>query len=1254
MKILAIRGENLASLTHPFHIDLTQGRLGNSGLFAITGNTGAGKSTLLDAICLALFDQIARFPSNKKHQAEIGHPDDADRLKANDVRSILSRGAVAGYAEVDFIGRDGEHYSARWSVRRARNRPDGKYQKQERSLIKLSDNVTFSGGQRDVQAQIDEKIGLNWEQFRRAVILPQGEFAAFLKASVDERSALLERMTGTEHYSKLSVAAFERAKSEKMKLQQLLDKSSDQPQYSPEDRENLLIQLQNISVGHKQLTQQITLLREWRQLQQRISELQTGVEESKDQLRNITDEWHQQEQTRQRLVQLEKVQSVRTEHEQLDRTILEIQRLNAEHQLVLTELENHKTLEQPLQQAFQQILSVRDQDEHAFSAIQRELRRARELDHSLAEKEQQLVQAKQNFLVLQQETARQQQSYQEILSQRKQLERSHEELAVWLDKNSFWKKQAQQQQTLQKVMRDYLTEQQSWYKDQNQLTIYQQKLRDHQFAMQKTEDVLLQIQTAHAALTERLQLEGESEDWQSLQRLNLRYQDMRILSDRCAQLRAISEQAAQLFRHLDLVLQKQHQFKQSIDAMQGRQQSIAPEMAAIKEEYDQVRITLKQAQLRSQLQDYRAYLENEQPCPLCGSLHHPVMESAPVHEQSILLQLDRQKQFLQQQLEQKQIELAQLNEAQVQISRSFKESERQQHQLEEGLSSYQEQWSLTRQGLENQLPAWPDDESAWLSLSIALAEQSHVLNNQVGELQAQYETVRTRFERQQQLTQQQEQLTTKRNHIERDFSELKQQFAAVQASHDALSTQQAERANRLKALQQSLDEQLSPLEWQQFLTPQYGESWIQEWQQACAQFIKTEMQFADIDKQRQQLSQTIDGLKSRLEILVDQLSLREQDWASQQSDYEKLQLERQQCLNGMSADHIEAEWNQRLALRRAQSDEKQKEIVLWQEKRIALQSQVDNQQHYLEQLQSQQRALLRTTMQQQQRLDMSEYDIRQLLLVPVEQVRLLREQLAHQDELLSQAKTRLQEREQLLEQQIKRCDDLVNSQPDWKGLDTGALSAKYDDIQLHLQDVEQLLFELRRLEAEINQLSFLQAELREKIDAQQLISDQWQQMSDLIGSASGAKFRTFAQSLTLEQLLLLANQHLDELAPRYQLQRVPGTDLALQVIDRDMGDDIRAVESLSGGESFLVSLALALGLSSLSAHDTRIESLFIDEGFGTLDPESLDTAIAGLDALQAAGRQVGVISHVQTLVERIGVQIRVQGLGGGESRVILP
>ena len=113
----------------------------------------------------------------------------------------------------------------------------------------------------------------------------------------------------------------------------------------------------------------------------------------------------------------------------------------------------------------------------------------------------------------------------------------------------------------------------------------------------------------------------------------------------------------------------------------------------------------------------------------------------------------------------------------------------------------------------------------------------------------------------------------------------------------------------------------------------------------------------------------------------------------------------------------------------------------------------------------------------------------------------------------------------------------------------------------------------------------------------------------MIGSHDGKLFRSFAQSLTLDQLLSVANSHLEELAPRYQLERVPQHDLELQVIDRDFGGEVRSVQSLSGGESFLVSLALALGLSSMSAHDVRVRTLLIDEGFGTLDPATLDSAL---------------------------------------------
>ncbi len=154
----------------------------------------------------------------------------------------------------------------------------------------------------------------------------------------------------------------------------------------------------------------------------------------------------------------------------------------------------------------------------------------------------------------------------------------------------------------------------------------------------------------------------------------------------------------------------------------------------------------------------------------------------------------------------------------------------------------------------------------------------------------------------------------------------------------------------------------------------------------------------------------------------------------------------------------------------------------------------------------------------------------------------------------------------------------------------------------------------------------------------------------MIGSANGSKFRRIAQQYTLDVLLGYANRHLAELSRRYRLERMLDS-LTLLVVDQDMGDEKRSVHSLSGGESFLVSLALALGLASLSSHNVKVESLFIDEGFGSLDAETLNMAMDALDKLQTQGRKVGVISHVHEMAERIGVQIQVTPRSGGQSRL---
>jgi exonuclease SbcC len=225
------------------------------------------------------------------------------------------------------------------------------------------------------------------------------------------------------------------------------------------------------------------------------------------------------------------------------------------------------------------------------------------------------------------------------------------------------------------------------------------------------------------------------------------------------------------------------------------------------------------------------------------------------------------------------------------------------------------------------------------------------------------------------------------------------------------------------------------------------------------------------------------------------------------------------------------------------------------------------------------------------------------------------------------------------------------------------LKSEYDKIE-HPEAIDATIAECLKRGLELNDsLATLKArlvsqqenekavrELTAQLTEKQSAAEGWMKLNDCIGSADGKAFKVIAQSYTLKLLLLHANKHLSILSRRYKLLQVPDT-LALQVIDRDMCDEVRTVYSLSGGESFLISLALALGLSSLSGNGLKVESLFIDEGFGSLDADTLRIAMEALEMLQNQGRKIGVISHVQEMSERIAVQIRLRKSGNGKSEV---
>jgi exonuclease SbcC len=218
-----------------------------------------------------------------------------------------------------------------------------------------------------------------------------------------------------------------------------------------------------------------------------------------------------------------------------------------------------------------------------------------------------------------------------------------------------------------------------------------------------------------------------------------------------------------------------------------------------------------------------------------------------------------------------------------------------------------------------------------------------------------------------------------------------------------------------------------------------------------------------------------------------------------------------------------------------------------------------------------------------------------------------------------------------------------------------------EELEPQFKEHEEALKELRDIIAglkhKLSENTAAKERIKEKqaaIEAQKKECRRWENLHELIGSADGKKYRNFAQGLTFEMMIGHANRQLQKMTDRYLLARDDAQPLELNVVDNYQAGEIRSTKNLSGGESFIVSLSLALGLSHMASKNVRVDSLFLDEGFGTLDEEALDTALETLAGLQQDGKLIGVISHVPALKERISTQIQVTPQTGGRSQISGP
>lgn len=1025
MRIIAIRGKNLASLEGNFEINFDSEPLRSAGIFAITGCTGAGKSTLLDAMCIALFCNSPRI-NNVSDNVYIDDVKE-EKIKEKDPRNILRKGCSDCFAQVDFAALDGKVYRATWSTRRARDSKQGRLQDWEYSLFNISEGKEIQGRKTELLARVQELLGLTYVQFTRAVLLAQGEFATFLKATSKEKAEILEKLTGTEIYSKISKRIFEHCKEATTELQIIEEKIKEITILSEEERTALgeKRNILNAEVGEcdtkiKQTTERQQWLVQERRLTLELESAQKEQVRAKETLDSLSA-------TEQLLQQIDSIWEIRDDYSRILTCKSECKSnekaLSDYTQQQITENEHLRKYDSELAQA----IEAQQRANNVFQEKQPELSEGQRLEAAIDEKKRSLKECTTALAALQ--------------LQYKQERLQGDILAKEIDK----------EQKAIKTIEEWFT-----------------KNKKYAQLVPRSEIIVNNI-------TE-------------------------IVNS-----------------------QKQLQIKNALLA--NAQKEVTRNDALLSEE--RKNLEHLKSTLSTEIATLRKRLVQGEPCPVCGSRHHDIAqtEGETLSEKELARATKTAEEHIEHII--KIIDNYRIEVAQLKAS------------IENYDNIYKERLESTKEILQS----LPDAEEKLHSPEFAT-----MLNELSQEWEKRLETLTITRER---LTQSQSSHSLKA------------------ALCDELQARITEKEKEQQNIEKSIE---------------------------CeAQLLKKILgTFGNIAEKTRSLH---DAIERANKIFVDATEIRNK----QLGHCKKIEGAINGCKERKKS--LDAMFN-----------------TLKEKIQDFLSGREDN---------------------------MTIEQLHKLATIPIETIQNNRSSVDTARMNAAKALATAEERRRTLEEH-QRSSNRPYEGETAESIDRLIAQLK-EENRIRNEQITQIAVQLKRDDENILLYKKHEKEHAEKLEKR----ENWQKLQELFGSADGAKFKVMAQGYTLDILLMYANRHLKDISERYELVRISSTSLSIKVIDKDMLSESRSVHSLSGGESFIVSLALALALSSLSSNRMNIESLFIDEGFGSLDSETLRVAMEALERLQGEGRKIGVISHLTDMIDRIPVQINIIKCASGKSKVAI-
>lgn len=1133
MRILKLRFMNLNSLAGEWEIDFTHPAFASEGIFAIAGPTGAGKTTILDALCLALYGQTPRLGKVTK--------------SGND---IMARHTGECFAEVSFET-PGGRWRCHWAQHRARGKPGGELQSRRHEIAEADSGKILESNIRGVAERIEGVTGMDFERFTRSMLLAQGEFAAFLQAGADERSPILEQITGTEIYSRISVRVHERRREEKRALELLEDSIQGIEVLSPDEEAGMIEALRVKQGEEKALSERSEDTRKALEGLVRIEGLKREIADLAAESGRLDAEAEAFAPRRERLEAAMSAASLEGRYQRLqaarirrreDREALE--GLGA----ALPELEAaSSSAEESLQAARNRTQAAKKQQESAAPLIQK----VRALDDRLADTGKTIGEERESR---REHSAR--------------IDKKRQEGHLEREKHSGIRERL-------KAVRGDLDA----HGDDEWLIEGLGGVKERLSGLLTLREELGRGEKAHREASG------------ALERARASLEEARLQSG--IRRRELSEAAG--------LLEK------------GREDLAALLAGRLLREYRGDREHLREQQIHlnriAALEEHRGSLEEGRPCPLCGALHHPFVEDspAPAAEDAI----------------NKTSEISKINKT----SEIDKTNEIDKIDKIDQIERYGE---LEKTKNIDEISE-NDQKIAALGRIIAEAETREAT---VRELEA--AEIRARGG-----------LSEAETAESAAVSTVNTAAKSLAGASDNLKRHRAALESRGRALSETLPPGLAhalknPLEDQ----AQKNIPALIENLEARREGRRRRMrEKTELEGRLDSLAAHITSIDAVTAALEDALAERSSRLKTMERRFSELTEERRALFGGKNPGDEERRLGDAAA--RAETRETQA-----REKRDRQLRERDAAKDRIAELSAgiarREPELITLENDFAAALGPGRFGNEQEFLnarLPEESRAELEAHARNLDNRRTRLNTAADDRRVRLA--AEQADGITEESPE-------TLRRRLDEHEESLKELREIIAELRH---GLRRNAAAGERLREKrsaVEGQKNEYRKWDQLHGLIGSADGGKYRGFAQGITFETMVGRANLQLRRMTDRYLLVRDETEPLMLNVIDNYQAGEIRSTRNLSGGESFIVSLALALGLSRMSSRNVRIDSLFLDEGFGTLDEDALDTALDTLGGLRQEGKLIGVISHVAALKQRIGTQIEVTPLSGGRSGISGP